>query len=278
VERIAFIGGGFMATAMIRGLVRGGVVTPAQIIVGEPVAEQRARLAREHGVRVTPSNQEAAAAAQVVVLAVKPQHSAAALADLRGRLASDQLLLSIMAGVRIQTIQAGAAHQAVVRVMPNTPAHVGKAMSVWTAAPEVTAEQRVWAQAILRSIGAEVYVENEHYLDIATGVSGSGPGYVYLFIEAFIDAAVRAGFTWPVAQELVLQTMEGSVALARELKLHPAQLRNMVTSAGGTTAAGLYELERAGLRAALADCVMAAYQRAVELGREPHETAHVQES
>lgn len=269
MERIAFIGGGFMATAMIRGLVRGKVIAPERIWVGEPLAEQRERLVRELGVHATAENAEAAADAQVVVLAVKPQHSEAALADLRGRLAPGQLLLSIMAGVRIATIQAGAAHRPVVRVMPNTPAHVGKAMSVWTAAPEVTAEQRAWAQTILRAIGAEVYVENEHYLDIATGVSGSGPGYVFLFIEAFIDAAVRAGFTWPVAQELVLQTIEGSVALARELKLHPAQLRNMVTSAGGTTAAGLYELERAGLRAALADCVMAAYHRAVELGREP---------
>ena len=166
----------------------------------------------------------------------------------------------------IGTLRAVLGERPVVRLMPNTPAQIGEGVSVWTATPDCTAEQRAQARAMFGALGEEVYVDDEAYLDMATALSGSGPGYVFLFIEALIDAGVRIGLARAVAEKLALQTVKGSALYAQRSGQHLAALRNAVTSPGGTTAAGLHQLERGGLRAAIEDAVAAAYERSRQLG------------
>jgi pyrroline-5-carboxylate reductase len=264
---IAFIGGGVMCEAIINSLIKGAGVTADRITVAEPIAERRAQLAERYGVKVTASSPDAAKNSHICVLAVKPQVMAAALSDLRASLNPLTLIISIAAGVTIRTItQVLGDAQPVVRVMPNTPAQIGEGMSVWTSTGTVTAGQMLQAKDVLASMGNEVYVDNEHYIDMATAISGSGPAYVFLFMEALIDVGVHLGFSRAVAQQLVEQTIKGSIDFALQTGKYPTELRNQVTSPGGTTAAALYELERGGLRTTLADGVWAAYERAVELG------------
>lgn len=264
--KIAFIGGGAMGEAIIGSLIRDGLVEAGQICVSEPVEARRQALHSAYGVATETDNSRAAADASVVVLAVKPQVLGIVLPDLRGRLAPDALILSIMAGVRISTLQNGLGHAKIVRSMPNTPAQVGKGMTVWTATDAVSESDRSTAQAILEAMGQALYVQEEHYLDAATGLSGSGPGFVYLLLEALIDAGVHVGFSRDQAQQMAVQTVEGSVALLRQTGQHPAELRNRVTSPAGTTAAGTLVLEQRAVRAALIEAVDAAYRRSKALG------------
>lgn len=267
IERVAFIGGGAMAEAMIRGLLGKEIVGRAQIIASDPLVERRTWLEGQYGVNTTSDNTEAARDATVVILAVKPQQMGEVLTGLRGRLAAPQLVLSIAAGVKIRTIAEGLEHDRVVRVMPNTPAQAGAGMSVWTATDAVGAMEREIAQSILRSFGRELYVQDEAYLDMATAVNGSGPGFIFLFLEAMIDAAVHIGLSRGMAEELVLQTAFGSVLMARETGRHLAELRNAVTSPAGTTAEGLYVLEEGRLRAVVDRAIAAAYERSKALGK-----------
>ncbi|MBI1294827.1 pyrroline-5-carboxylate reductase [bacterium] len=264
--KIAFVGGGAMAEAILRRLLAESVATPGQLIVSEPVAVRRETLAQHHGIQVTPDNSAAAEDARVVVLAVKPQVIDKVATELSGRLQPDTLVISIMAGIRISTMRKAFGHEKIVRSMPNTPAQVGKGMTVWTATSQVSDADKTIAQTILEAMGDAIFVADEHYLDAATGLSGSGPGFVFLLIEAMIDAGVHVGFSRAQAERMVLQTLEGSVALARESNTHPAVLRNLVTSPAGTTAAGTLVLERANVRATLIDAVEAAYRRSKELG------------
>jgi pyrroline-5-carboxylate reductase len=263
--RIGLIGGGFMGEALVSAALKHGVARPAEITVSDVARARRDLLASKYRVAVTDDNAAAAAGAQLVVLAVKPQEFAGVAAGLRGRLDGAQTVLTIMAGVPLASVADGLSHPAVVRVMPNTAAFVGQAMSVWTAAAAVPDEGRASALHLLEALGRALEVSDEKYLDMATAVSGSGPGFVFLFLEAFIDAAVHIGLRRDAAEELAAQTLLGSAVMARELGKHPAELRNMVTSPGGTTAAGLQVLEEAGLRGAIIDAVEAAYQRAREL-------------
>ncbi len=267
LQRVAFVGGGLMAESIFRGLIAHGLASPHSIYVGEPIPGRREELSARHGVTTMSSNRDAVDGAEVVVLAVKPQHLAPALEDVRGRLATTQLVLSIVAGATLDALTTGLEHPTVVRVMPNTPAQVGQGISVWTATPEVGPAARERVRAILGALGDQVEVADEKYLDMATALSGSGPGYVFLFLEAMIDAGVRLGFARPIAQQLVYQTVLGSVLMARETGRHPAELRNAVTSPAGTTAAGLAELEDGRFRTVIDRCVTAAYERCVELGR-----------
>ncbi len=264
--KITFIGGGAMGEAIIGSLLRKGLLNPPQICVSEPVSARREYLTSTYGVSTETDNGRAVTGASVAVLAVKPQVLEPVLADLKGNLLPDALVLSIMAGVRIHSLRNGLGHQKIVRSMPNTPAQVGKGMTVWTDTAAVTETDRTCAQAILEAMGEAIYAADEHYLDMATGLSGSGPGFVYLLLEALIDAGVHIGFSRDQAQQMVLQTVEGSVALMRQSGLHPADLRNRVTSPAGTTAAGTHVLERAGVRAALIDAVDTACRRSQELG------------
>jgi pyrroline-5-carboxylate reductase len=204
--------------------------------------------------------------ADIVIFAIKPQEFDAASQALKGRFLSDQTIVSIMAGVPIDKMQRTLGHAAIVRVMPNTPAAIGEGISVWTATSEVSVTARERVGSILGAMGREVHVDDEKYLDMATALSGSGPGFVYLLIEAFIDAGVHIGFKRDVAQLLALQTFIGSAKYAETAGKHPATLRNEVTSPGGTTAAGLHVLESSGIRGVIIEAVEAAYERSRELG------------
>ena len=252
---------------MIRGLITRNIVAPEQIVAADPMAERLDDLRGRYGIRVTGSNAEAAEAGQVIVLSVKPQNLAEVMPGIRGHLRRQDLLLSILAGTPIRKLADGVAHAAVVRAMPNTPAQIGEGMTVWTATPEVTTEQRAQAQAILGALGVELFVGDEGYLDMATALSGTGPAYIFMFMEALVDAGVHLGFSRRVSEQLVFQTMRGSLEYAAQSGKHVAELRNQVTSPGGTTAAALYHLEKGGLRTVLSRAIWAAYQRSVELGQ-----------
>jgi pyrroline-5-carboxylate reductase len=267
IERIGFVGGGVMAEAIIRALLSKRIVKAKQVVASDPLVERRSWLTSQYGVETTSDNQVAANAAPIVVLAVKPQQMAEVLAGLRGALDADQLVLSIAAGVTTRTIAEGLGHDRIARVMPNTPVQIGAGMSVWTTTDAVSSAQREYARVILQSLGRELLVGSEDYLDMATAVNGSGPGFVFLFLEAMADAAVHIGLARPIAEDLVIQTALGSVLMARESGKHLAELRNMVTSPGGTTAEGLYALEDGRLRAVVDRAIAAAYERSRALGR-----------
>ncbi|MCX7939007.1 MAG: pyrroline-5-carboxylate reductase [Thermoflexales bacterium] len=265
---VAFIGGGVMGEAMIKSLLRSGAIAPERITLAEPNPERRILLSDAYGVHAVMHNAEAVRSADVVVLAIKPQVMNAVLHDLQGAVLPEALIFSIAAGIPIARIQAVLGqHQPVVRVMPNTPAQIGCGISVWTCTPNVSERQRRAALTILNAMGEEIFVEDEDMLDMATALSGTGPAYVFLFMEALIDAGVHLGFSRPIAEKLVVQTIKGSIEYAIASRLHPAQLRNQVTSPGGTTAAALYELEKGGLRTVISRAVWAAYRRSVELGK-----------
>jgi pyrroline-5-carboxylate reductase len=264
--QITLIGGGTMAEALVRGLLSRELTAPDRITIGEPLADRRAHLASALGVGVVENNADAAAGADVVVLAVKPQVVGTALPPLRGALRHGALVLSIMAGVRIATLESILGAVAIVRAMPNTPGQVGEGIAAWTRNPAVTAAQAEQARAILGALGDEVEVPGEDYVDMATAVSGSGPAYVFLFLEALVDAGVQLGLARPVAERLALQTVRGAAGYAQRSPEHLAVLRNLVTSPGGTTAEGLFALEQGGLRAAVTQAVLAAYRKARVLG------------
>ena len=252
-----------MAHAIISGVKDAGL--DASIIVGEPFEARRESLKSDLGVEVTASNREAIAGADIVVLSVKPQQLEAVAEELDGALNADQTVLSIMAGVKIHSIGLKLNHTKLIRVMPNTPAQIRKGISAWTASDDVEQATLDFVASMLSAIGDELKFSDEKNIDIATALSGSGPGYVFVFIEALTDAGVELGLPVHVARHMASQTVLGSAALQRESGKHPAELRNMVTSPGGTTAAGLAALEMGGFRANVADAVRAAFERGEEL-------------
>ena len=265
---VAFVGAGAMASAMIGGLLARHDVQAGGIVASDRHQERLDAVGGQFGVRTTLDNREAALNAQVIVLSVKPQVLPGVLAELRGAGAIDAaaLVVSIVAGATIASISTGLGHRAIVRTMPNTPAQVGEGMTVWTATPEVSEVQREQAGAIVAALGRQLFVEEEKFLDMATAISGSGPAYVFLMMEALIDAAVHLGFSRDAAREMVVQTIRGSAIYAEHQPVHPAELRNRVTSPGGTSADALYQLEKGGFRTVMSDAVLAAYERSVALG------------
>lgn len=267
-KTIAFIGPGAMAEAMISGLLRQKLAEPGHLLAAGPREERVAQLNELYGIQAFTDNTAAASQADVVVLSVKPQRLSGVLKGLKGSLKPEALALSIVAGASITKVSSGLGHPAVVRSMPNTPAQIGEGITVWTASPSASETQAETARAILGALGPEVFVEDERYLDMATALSGTGPAYVFLFMEALIDAGVHMGFPRRIAEQLVIQTIRGSIAYYEKSTSHPAPLRNQVTSPGGTSAEALYYLEKAGFRTAISRAVWAAYQRSVELGRE----------
>ena len=266
-KKIAFVGPGVMAEAMIAGLLNQKLAKPENIIAAGPREERGDQLTKKYGIKFTVDNSSAVAHADVVVLSVKPQRLSEVMKGLKG-IRSDALVLSIIAGANIKKISTGLKHKAIVRSMPNTPGQIGEGITVWTSSKEVTEEQQEMARAILGALGDQVFVEDESYLDMATALSGSGPAYVFLFTEAMIDAGVHMGFPRRIAEQLVLQTIKGSASFYHQAGRHPATLRNQVTSPGGTSAEALYYLEKAGFRTAISRAVWAAYQRSFELGKE----------
>lgn len=263
---IAVIGPGVMAEAMIGGLLKEQVTTPEKVHTSGPELARVNELKERYGTRPFTDNAAAVQGAQVVILSVKPQKLDKVLAGLRGKIPTDALVLSIVAGAPIRSLMNGLDHRQVVRAMPNTPAQIGEGISVWTGSPEVNQAELDLARSILASLGAEVYMEEENYLDMATALSGTGPAYVFLFMEAMIDAGVHMGFPRRIAEQLVVQTLRGSVDYYSSKKQHVSRLRNEVTSPGGTSAEALYYLEKAGFRTAISRAVWAAYERSKELG------------
>lgn len=266
-KKIAFIGPGVMAEAMIAGLLNKKLADAKNITASGPRAVRGEELNKKYGIHFTTDNSAASHGADVVVLSVKPQRLTEVMKELKG-VRADALVLSIIAGATMKKIGAGLKHKAIVRSMPNTPGQIGEGITVWAASKEVTEEQQEMTRAILGALGEEVFVEDESYLDMATALSGSGPAYVFLFTEALIDAGVHMGFPRRIAEQLVLKTIKGSASYYEGAARHPATLRNQVTSPGGTSAEALYYLEKAGFRTAISRAVWAAYQRSLELGKE----------
>ena len=263
--RIGFIGGGVMGEAMIKSLLVKGVAVPADITVSDVSQTRRDVLNERYGVKTTAGNREAMDGTEVVVLAVKPQELNKVLGELKG-LSPQQLVLSIAAGVTLDSLYRGLEHLGLVRAMPNMPAQIGEGMTVWTATADVSQHHREVAQSILAALGEEIYVSSEKYIDMATALSGSGPAYVFLIIEALVDAGVHIGLPREISEKLVIETMLGSTRAVKLMNRHPAELKNMVTSPGGTTAEGLLQLETGGLRSLLLQAVIAAHDKAKSLG------------
>ena len=256
-----------MAEAIIRGVLDKEIAPPSDISVGEAIEERCQWLRQTHGVAATTDNLEAAQSGDLVVLAIKPQTLPDVMEELKGRLESHQAALSIIAGAQMSTITEGLRHSAVIRVMPNTPAQIGEGISMWTCSSKVDGQMREQAQAVLSTMGPHIEVDDEKYMDMATALSASGPAYVFTFIEALIDAGVHLGLPRDTARLLALQTVLGSASLVKQTGKHPAELRDMVTSPGGTTAEALLALENGGFRATVGNAVLAAYKKSVELGK-----------
>ena len=265
---IGFIGGGTMAEAILGGMLDGAVAEAGDVIIGEPVPARRDYLAERYGVEAFPDNLLVVRESEMVVMAVKPQDLPKVYYDIAGQFTDGQSVMSIVAGARIKALADGMQHPGIIRVMPNTPAQIGEGMTMWTCAPTVSEAHRDTTTAILSTIGDEIYVDDEKYLDMATALSASGPAYVFLVLEALIDAGVYVGLPRDVARRLALQTVKGSTQLVLQTGKHPAELKDMVTSPGGTTAEGLQALERAGVPAAFVDAVNAAYLKSIRLGQD----------
>ena len=263
---IAFIGPGVMAEAMVASLIERGGLAGDRVRMSGPRPHRLERLHEKYGAETTTDNRKAVEGASVVVLAVKPQSLSEVLDDLQSGIPDEALVVSIIAGANMTQIMDRLKHPAIVRAMPNTPGQVGAGVTVWTKSAAVTDTQREQARDLLGALGKEIEVEEEDYLDMATALSGTGPTYVFLFMEAMIDAGVHMGFPRRIAEELVLETIRGSLKYYEHSESHPARLRNQVTSPGGTSAEAIYYLEKAGFRTGLARAIWAAYKRSVELG------------
>lgn len=255
-----------MAEAIVRGVIQQGIAAPDDILVSEPIALRRSTLSDNYGVSTTDDNLAALQGPEAVVLAVKPQIMPHVLEQMNGRVGKEQMVLSIAAGVKLDTLSKGLGHDVLVRAMPNTPAQIGQGITMWTTGAGASHEARDSAARVLRALGDEIYVADEKYLDMATALSGGGPAYTFLFIESLIDAGVHVGLSRDIAEKLVLETVSGSAQLYRESGKHPAELKNMVTSPGGTTAEALLTLESGGLRGLFINAIVEAYRKAQRVG------------
>ena len=264
--KVGIVGAGVMAEAIIAGLVADRAVDAGALVASHPRRERRDALAERHGIHPVARNREALGGVEVVVLAVKPQMLGRVMRELRGELAADQVVVSIVAGATIRTLVDGLQHAAVVRAMPNTPSQIRRGISVWAASEACTARQRDLARGVLKALGDERQVDDETFVAMATALSGTGPTYLFSVMEALIDAGVHLGFPRELAHDLVVETLIGSAEFALRSEMHPAQLRNAVTSPGGTSAAAIYELEKGRIRTVFSDAVWAAYRRTLELG------------
>ncbi len=267
MTKFAVIGAGMMGSAIITGVVEKKVLDPAEIAVSDPDTEKVVKLSASLGVTAAASNAEAVKDADAVLIAVKPQFLSGALSEIRGNLSPDALVMSIAAGVPVSRYTEALETGRVIRVMPNTPAQVGEGVCGWFAAEAVAPGQKEFAEKILSALGVAFEVKRESDLNLVTAVSGSGPAYVFLFIEAMTDAAVQLGLPRPLAQKIVLQTVYGSAAYMKQTGKHPVILKNEVTSPGGTTAAALWMMEKEGMRTAITDGMIACLEKTIELGK-----------
>ncbi|MFC2068810.1 pyrroline-5-carboxylate reductase [Chloroflexota bacterium] len=264
---ITFIGGGNMGEAMVAAILNKGLSTSRDISVCEINNERCHYLEQKYGVAITNNSRLATEKSEVVVLAVKPQNLTEVMTELDSKLKPEQLVLSIIAGARIDTLRHGLNHDCIIRAMPNTPAQIGEGISVWTATAEVTEPQKVATGYILGAMGREIFVNIEKYIDMATAVSGSGPAYCFLFVESLVDAAIHIGLPHDMAQELVVATMLGSGHFIQKSGNLPVELRKQVTSPGGTTAEALLKLQAGGFSELIKQAIIAAHDKAQKLGQ-----------
>ncbi len=265
---LGFIGSGKMATALVKALLAAGLTAPNRVVASDALPDARKALADATGITVADGNRAVVERSEVIVLAVKPQVMPVVLAEIRAVLAKRHLVISIAAGVTLKHLHAGLGpERRIIRVMPNTPCLVGASASAFSPGPQATANDVDLVDRILCAVG-RAYALPEHLLDAVTGLSGSGPAYVAVMIEALADGGVRMGLPRDLALSLAAQTVLGSAKMVLEANLHPGVLKDMVASPGGTTIAGLHALERGGLRAALMNAVEAATLRALELGKD----------
>jgi pyrroline-5-carboxylate reductase len=269
--RLSFIGCGVMAESIVAGLLRENIIAPAQIAASHPRAERRSELESKYGIQVFADNAAASKAfpdsESVVILCVKPQRFRSVLEELAGSIKPGQLVISIVTGAGIDVISETLDNHLVVRAMPNTPSQIGAGMTAWTCSPDVDEGHKEQVKIMLSALGKELFVETENMIDMATSLSATGPTYIFMVMEAMTDAGVHLGFSREISKELVQQTMLGSVQFAIESQKHPAELRNMVTSPGGTSAEAIYQMEKGALRTVLSKAIYGAYKRAVELGK-----------
>ena len=268
---LAFIGCGVMGESMIAGLLRKEIVDRMGISASHPRDNRQKELKEKYGISMFEGNADATrtvagGANSAIVLCVKPQRLTHVLNDLDGVLSSDQLVVSIVAGATINTLSAALGTKRIVRAMPNTPSQIGAGITAWTCTDAVADSERAHVKELLAALGKELFVETENMIDMATSLSATGPTYIFMVMEALTDAGVHLGFSRDMAKELVQETMLGSVRFAMESHKHPAELRNMVTSPGGTSAEAIYQMEKGSLRTVLSKAVYAAYKRAVALG------------
>ncbi len=265
--KIAIIGFGVMGKAIVASLINKGKTDAKSLVVVEPTSERLEMLSKEFGISGHEESDGVIGDADIVILAVKPQGFKNVARALNNNLKPDALVLSIIAGVPLKDLVDKLGVKQIVRAMPNTASQIGMGITVWAKTEQVSEEKKEIAAEIIRTLGEEVFVEEESYLDMATALSGSGPAYVFLFMESMIDAGVHLGFPRRIAEKLVVQTIRGSAEFFLQNHEHPARLRNDVTSPGGTSAEALYYLEKAGFRTAISRAIWAAYERSIELGK-----------
>ena len=266
-QKFLIIGPGVMGEALISGLLTNQVIESGNILAAGPHQDRLDELKDRYHIMTTLNNTKAVQNADVVILCVKPQKLSQVIEDLQNQIPQNALVISIIAGATIDSLITGLKHSLVVRAMPNTPAQVGEGMTVWTQSQKTSEAQHALAEKILGSLGQAIYVEDEGYIDMATAVSGTGPAYVFLFLESMIDAGVHLGLPRRIAEEMVIQTIKGSIDYYAQNSSHPARLRNQVTSPGGTSATALYYLEKMGFRTAISRAIWAAFTRSRELGK-----------
>jgi pyrroline-5-carboxylate reductase len=264
---IGFLGAGRMGTALAKGFIQAGLVTADQIIASDPMTGACADFGKEVGARTTASNLEVVKFANVLLLAVKPDQVGGVLGEIREHFTAQHLLISIAAGVPLAKLEGGLSMGArAIRVMPNTPALVGASATAYAAGKSALPEDGQLAQKLFSAVGVAFPVK-ESLLDAVTGLSGSGPAYVYLMIEGLSDGGVAAGLPRDIATKLAAQTVLGAAKMVLETGLHPGALKDMVTSPGGTTIEGLHELEKGGVRGSLMNAVRAAAEKSKKLGQ-----------
>ena len=255
-----------MAEAMIKGIISSSLAKPDNISVSD-IDESRCRyLTNQYRVFATTINSTVLEGTDMLVLAVKPQNLQSVASEIRDLLNPNKLVISILAGTRMETLTDSLNHQSVIRVMPNTPAQVGAGVSLWLCSSNINPKDASIVQSILQTFGQELRVEDEQYIDMATALSASGPAYVLSFLESMVDAGVHIGLPRETARFLTIQTVLGSCALVEQTGQHFAELRDMVTSPGGTTAEALLALEQGKFRSTIINAVIAAYQKSITLG------------
>jgi pyrroline-5-carboxylate reductase len=265
--KLNFIGGGKMAEAIINGVLTKKLVSTKNILISEPLKIRRDYLKEKFGIKTTSENLKTIKSADFLILCIKPQDLSIVSKELKNKIDSKIILLSILAGMKIESLTSQLGHKKIIRAMPNIPAQIGKGMIAWTHSNDINDNELKLTKTILKTLGKEIHFNNQKQIDIATSISGSGPAYIFYIVEALINAGVYLGLTKEISKKLVLQTIEGSTSLIKKDNTPLPILTDMVTSPGGTTAEALMLFEHEGLKSIIAKAVIAAYEKSKELSQ-----------